>query len=44
MGPSLRLRIQKKTEYAVEAHWLTPSEESKEDAISREDNGFNILG
>jgi hypothetical protein len=41
MGPSLRSRIQK-TENAVGAPWLTPSEEIQEGAISRDD--FNFLG
>jgi hypothetical protein len=27
---------------AVEAPWLTPSEEIQEDAISREDDGFSF--
>jgi hypothetical protein len=36
IGQSLRSRIQE-TEYAVEAHWLTPSEKIQEGAISRED-------
>jgi hypothetical protein len=33
-----------KTEHAVEAHWLTPSEEIQEGAIIREDDGFNFVG
>jgi hypothetical protein len=40
MGPSLRSRI-KKTEHAVEAPLLTPSEEIHEGVISREYDGFN---
>jgi hypothetical protein len=34
----------KKTERAVKAPWLIPSEEIQEGAISREDDGFNFLG
>jgi hypothetical protein len=33
-----------KIEHAVEAPWLTPSEEIQEVAISSEDDGFNFLG
>jgi hypothetical protein len=32
------------TEHTVEAPWLTPTEEIQEDAIIREDDGFNFLG
>jgi hypothetical protein len=42
MGPSLRSRIQK-LEHAVEAPWLIPSKDIQEEAISREDDGFNFL-
>jgi hypothetical protein len=42
MGPSLRSRIQK-TEHAMKAPWLNPSEEIQEGANSREDDGFNFL-
>jgi hypothetical protein len=45
MGLSLRSRFKtKKTEHAVEAPWLTPSEDIEEGAISREDDGFSCLG
>jgi hypothetical protein len=33
-----------KTEHAVDAPWLIPSEEIQERATSREEDGFNILG
>jgi hypothetical protein len=44
MGPSLRFRIKKTTEHAVEALWLNPSDEIQEGAICREEDGFNFLG
>jgi histone-lysine N-methyltransferase SETMAR len=33
----------RKTKHAVEGHWLTPSKEIQESAISREDDRFNFL-
>jgi hypothetical protein len=37
-------RLKISTENAVEAPWLTPSEEIHEGAISREDDGFRYFG
>jgi hypothetical protein len=34
----------KRKQHAVEAPWLTPFEEIQEIVISREHDGFNILG
>jgi hypothetical protein len=41
-GSITSIKNKKITEHAVEAPWLTPSEDIQECAISREDDGFNF--